>query len=140
MVLKTMKWRELAIYFYIQMLFKDQKEVDYYDLLYTINMMAGKKNSRRIIRRLLKEGLIEKNNNKYRIIDNNDFLSRKVLPYIATRIKRRLRNIDPDVEVSISNSSIVIHCKRIECKETIEKYLKLIPNLRPHIFLQEFSP
>lgn len=135
-----MKWRELAIYFYIRMLFEDQGEVDYYDLLYTINMIASKKNSRRIIKRLLKEGLIEKNNNKYKIIDNNDFLGKKVLPYIATRIKRRLRNIDPDVEVSINNLSIVIHCKHVKCKETIEKYLKLIPDLRPHISLQEFSP
>jgi len=135
-----MKWRELAIYFYIRMLFEDQGEVDYYDLLYTINMIASKKNSRRIIKRLLKEGLIEKNNNKYKIIDNNDFLGKKVLPYIATRIKKRLRNIDPDVEVSINNLSIVIHCKHIKCKETIEKYLKLIPNIRPHIFLQESSP
>ena len=135
-----MKWRELAIYFYIRMLFEDQGEVDYYDLLYTINMIASKKNSRRIIKRLLKEGLIEKNNNKYKIIDNNDFLGKKVLPYIATRIKRRLTNIDPDVEVSINNLSIVIHCKHVKCKETIEKYLKLIPDLRPHISLQEFSP
>lgn len=114
--------------------------MDYYDLLYTINIIASKKNSRRIIRRLLKEGLIEKNNNKYRIIDNDVFLNKKVLPYIATRIKKRLRNIDPDVEVSINNLSIVIHCKHIKCKETIEKYLKLIPNIRPHIFLQESSP
>lgn len=136
-----MKWRELAIYFYIQALFKDQKEIDYYDLLFTINMIASKKSSRRIIRRMLKEGLIEKvNKNKYKIIDYNVFLNKKVLPYIATRIKRRLRNIDPEVEVDINGSNIVIHCKHMKCKEIVEKYLKLIPSLRLHIFLQESSP
>ncbi len=134
-----MKWREVAVYLYLLQVFNDY-EIDRYDLLYTLSLFASRRTARRIIRRLRKLGLLREHNNKYKLLSLKEFLEHIVLPYMASRLKRRLRNLDPHASVQVQNSKLIVQCSNRECINYIAKYLKLIPNLHPHIFLQEYEP
>lgn len=84
----------------------------------------------------MKTGLLVKDGANYKIIDVKEFVEKKVLPYVACRMRRILRNLDPDVTVHVKDSVIVVCCTRKECIDFVNRYLKLIPSLRPHISLQ----
>ncbi len=134
-----MKWREIAVYLYLLQVFNDH-EIDRYDLLYALSLFASRRTARRIIRRLRKLGLLREHNSKYKLLSLKEFLECVVLPYMASRLKRRLRNLDPRANVQVQDGKLVIQCGNRECSNYIAKYLKLIPNLHPHIFLQEYGP
>ncbi len=133
-----MKWREIAVYLYLLQLF-NSNEVDRYDLIYALNLFASRKTVRRIIRRLRKLGLLREHNGKYKLLNLKEFIEHMILPYMASRLKRRLRNLDPHANVRVQNSKLVIQCNRA-CLDYVNRYLKLIPSLHLHIFLQEYEP
>ena len=118
-----MKWREIATYMLLYKIF-GQGEIKYFELLSFLRLFYGKRNSRREIKRLLNIGLLERDNDKLKVLNLDYFIKVYVIPYFVRRLKNRIRSIDKKAEVIIEKDTLTIICHNRECVTHIQSYGK----------------
>ncbi len=130
-----MKWREIATYMLLYKIF-GQGEIKYFELLSFLRLFYGKRNSRREIKRLLNIGLLERDNDKLRVLDLDYFIKVYVIPYFIRRLKNRIRSIDKKAEVIMEKDTLTIICYNQECATYIQSYGKELEYLPFRVFVK----
>ncbi len=124
-----MKWREVATYL---LLFKilGNRRVEPFMIIEFLKLFYGRRNAKRELRRLINLGLIRKIGTELEVVDINEFINSRIIPYIMRRMLRKLRNIDRMSDIIISNNSIKIVCHNNDCVRYVEIHrdiLSLLP-------------
>lgn len=101
--------REVAAYLMLLETFGENTEVNIGDASDVLSLMMSRRIARKVIRKLIKKSfLLRKDSVTFIIRPIDEAFRDYLIHYIASRIRRNLRHLNVESEVSVSNSKIIV--------------------------------